>query len=259
MIFETKIDKIKFGGLLFSGLLLFFVFSVSAAKAAGADTDGDGVNDYDETVVYHTNPNNHDTDGDGYNDKKELIGGFSPWEKTAKKLEETDFDKDGLTDRMELNFHCDPTVSDSDGDGHPDGAEIKAGYDPASSTPVKLKKRLEVNLAAQTVSYFLGDVRLGKFLASSGVKSMPTPKGTFTIANKNLKAWSSYGLWMPYWMGLKGQRFGLHELPYWPNGRREGESSLGHPASHGCVRVGRNGEAKTLYEFAEIGTPVIIN
>jgi hypothetical protein len=252
-------NKNLFNFAFFIFIAFFFLFFTSAVQAAEAvDSDGDGVNDYDEINIYHTDPNKADTDGDGYNDKKELINGFSPWEKTNKKLEETDFDKDGLTDRMELNFHVDPTVADTDGDGHSDGAEVKAGYDPASSTLVKLKKRIEINLAKQELSYFLGKVRLEKFLASSGTSAHPTPKGTFFVGNKSLKAWSSYGLWMPYWLGLKGQNFGLHELPYWPNGYREGEKDLGHPASHGCVRVGRNGEAKALYEFAEIGTPVVI-
>lgn len=244
---------------IFLTIFLFFVLvAPNLAVAENIDSDSDGVNDYDETMIYYTDPNNPDTDNDGYNDREELINGFSPWEKTDKKMEETDFDKDGLSDRMELNFHVNPVVSDTDGDGYVDGEEINAGYDPASSTPVKLPKRIEISLGKQELSYFLGVVRMGKFIVSSGVNNT-TPKGTFYIANKIPNAWSSYGLWMPYWMGLRGQHFGLHELPYWPDGRREGESSLGHPASHGCVRMGRNGEAETLYNWAEIGIPVVIN
>ena len=240
-------------------LTLFTIFFLANfCLAAEIDTDGDGVSDYDEINVYHTNPNNLDTDGDGYSDGQELKSGFSPWEKTSKKMEETDFDHDGLSDRMELNFHTDPTKADTDGDGYSDGQEIKTGYNPLNPAPEKLAKKIEVNLAKQKLAYFLGGVRLGEFLISSGTKVMPTPKGTFQIANKNIKAWSSYGLWMPYWLGLRGQNFGLHELPYWPSGIREGESHLGHPASHGCVRLGRHGEAKTIYDWAEIGTPVII-
>jgi hypothetical protein len=245
--------------IIFFGFLFFLFFASAANAAEAADTDGDGVNDYDEINIYHTDPAKADTDGDGYGDKEELVGGYSPFAAGKIKLELSDFDQDGLSDRMEYNFHVDPTNPDTDGDGHQDGAEVKAGYDPASSTPVKLKKRVEINLAKQELSYFLGNVRLGKFLASSGTKANPTPKGVFTIGNKNPKAWSSYGLWMPYWLGIKGRKFGIHELPYWPSGKREGESSLGRPASHGCIRVGRNGEAKTLYDRAEIGTPVIIN
>jgi hypothetical protein len=248
--------------IIFSGLV-FFLFSsfffISPVRAAGAvDSDNDGINDYDEMNIYHTDPNKADTDGDGFNDKEELVNGFSPFTPGKVRLEDSDFDKDGLSDRMEYNFHVDPTKQDSDGDGFLDGAEIKSGFDPASSTPVKLKKRIEINLAKQELSYFLGKVRLGKFIVSSGVRNT-TPRGTFVIGNKIPKAWSnSAKLWMPYWLGLAGQKFGLHELPYWPDGRREGEKSLGKPASHGCIRMGRHGEAKTLYDWAEIGTPVII-
>jgi lipoprotein-anchoring transpeptidase ErfK/SrfK len=97
---------------------------------------------------------------------------------------------------------------------------------------------------------------LGKFSVSSGVNNSTT-KGEYVIANKALKAWSSYGLWMPYWLGIKNTRFGIHELPIWPNGYREGSDHLGKPVSHGCVRLGI-GSAKIIYDWAEIGTPVTI-
>ena len=42
------------------------------------DTDGDGLNDYDETKKWKTNPNNPDTDGDGYSDKQEIENGYNP-------------------------------------------------------------------------------------------------------------------------------------------------------------------------------------
>jgi len=239
--------------------VLFFIFLfTSVAKAEIIDSDNDGLSDYDEINIYHTNPQVADTDGDGYNDGQEIKAGFSPWEKTSEKMDKTDFDRDGLSDKLELAFKTDPTNPDTDGDGYKDGAEVLAGFDPLSSSKIKLPKKIEINLAKQKLAYFLGGVELGEFLVSSGTKAMPTPKGDFTVVNKSIKAWSSYGLWMPYWIGLKGQRFGIHELPYWPNGVREGENHLGHPASHGCVRLGRNGEAKTIYNFAEVGILVHI-
>ncbi|MDD4902111.1 MAG: L,D-transpeptidase family protein [Patescibacteria group bacterium] len=245
------------GVIFFTFYFLLITYPVRAASLA--DTDNDGIPDIWETQVFHTDPAKADTDGDGFPDGEEIKNGYDPLQKGKVKLKETDFDKDGLSDRMELLFKTDPTNPDTDGDSHQDGAEVKSGYDPASSTTVKLKKHIEINLAKQELSYFLGKVELGKFIASTGTKAHPTPKGTFAIANKNPKAWSnSAKLWMPYWMGFIGTQFGIHELPYWPDGRREGEKDLGHPASHGCVRVGRNGEAKTLYNWAEIGTQVII-
>lgn len=249
--------------VFYSLLFLFFSFSIfiSSVQAAEGivDSDNDGISDQLETQVYQTDQNKADTDGDGFNDKQEIINGYDPLKKGEAKLKEIDFDKDGLSDQMELIFNTDPTNPDSDNDGYKDGAEVKASYNPASSTPIKLVKRIEVNLAKQELSYFLGAVRVGKFIVSSGVHNS-TPKGTYTIANKIPNAWSnSAKLWMPFWMGLKGTKMGLHELPYWPDGRVEGEKSLGHPASHGCVRMGRHGEAETLYKWAEVGIKVIIN
>lgn len=43
-----------------------------------ADTDGDGLGDYAEVRVYHTNPLSADSDGDGYNDSAEIYSCHSP-------------------------------------------------------------------------------------------------------------------------------------------------------------------------------------
>jgi plastocyanin len=42
------------------------------------DSDKDGLSDYDEVVIYKSNPNLRDTDGDGFSDKTEVDRGFSP-------------------------------------------------------------------------------------------------------------------------------------------------------------------------------------
>ncbi len=241
---------------------LFILFFLLVPVLVGAnnlsDTDGDGVPDKDEINIYKTDPYNSDTDGDGYSDWEELNNGYTPHLKGKIKLENSDYDKDGLTDRMEINFGTDLTRADTDGDGYTDGEEIKAGYDPLNPEPVKLKKRIEINTGAQKLSYFLGGVKMGEFSVSSGMSGMPTPKGHFSIVNKHPKAWSSYGLWMPYWMAIvESGRIGIHQLPIWPNGYREGEDHLGKPVSHGCIRLGIEA-AEYLYNWADIGTPVFI-
>jgi hypothetical protein len=43
-----------------------------------ADTDGDGVSDYDEVNLYHTNPLMADTDSDGVSDADELVASSDP-------------------------------------------------------------------------------------------------------------------------------------------------------------------------------------
>jgi len=52
-------------------------------KAAGTnsnviDTDNDGLSDYEEVKIYHTNPLSADTDGDGYLDGAEIKSGYNP-------------------------------------------------------------------------------------------------------------------------------------------------------------------------------------
>lgn len=237
-------------------IILFFIITPVRANNL-ADFDWDGIPDKDELEVYYTDPYNHDTDGDGYNDWIELNFGYSPHNPKPVKLEDNDLDGDGLSDRMELNFHTDLTNPDSDGDGHKDGEEINSGYDPLKGSGEKLDKRIEVNTRVQELSYFLGGVRMGTFLVSTGVPSMSTPKGHYQVDGKALRAWSSWGLWMPYWMSLSNGYFGIHELPEWPDGSKEGEDHLGKPASHGCIRLGV-GPAEFLYNWAPIGTQVFI-
>ena len=245
----------------FSALVFVFlcsgVFVLPTQANSLPDADRDGVPDKDEIEVYFTDPNNPDTDGDGFSDWIELNQGYSPHNKGAIKLEDADTDKDGLSDRLELNFHTNLIKADTDGDGFSDGDEVENGYDPLNSEKVKLEKKIEVDIKQQKLYYFLSDVRLGVFPVSTGKPSMPTPKGHFQIDNKALRAWSSWGLWMPYWMSLKNGYFGLHELPEWPNGAKEGEDHLGKPVSHGCVRLGV-GPAEFIYNWAPIGTKVYI-
>ena len=237
---------------------IFLILPIVVLANDLPDFDGDGISDKDEIEVYKTNPKLADTDGDGYDDWVELNNGYSPHNPEKVKLEDSDFDNDGLTDRMELNFHTDLNNPDSDGDGFLDGEEIDNGYNPLNANiGEKLEKRIEINTSSQELSYFLGGVRMGKFPVSSGKPSMPTPKGSLKISNKHPKAWSPYGLWMPYWLGLGDGKIGIHELPIWPNGYREGEDHLGIPVSHGCIRLGI-GPAEFLYNWVEIETEVFI-
>jgi len=169
-----------------------------------------------------------------------------------------DSDSDGLTDEMEVKFRTDPNMPDTDKDGFTDGVEIKSGYDPLDKKASKLAKRIEIDTKNQRLSYFLGKVKMGEYPVSTGKRSTPTPKGEFKIDGKHPRAWSrTYGLWMPYWMSLYNGKFGMHELPEWPGGKKEGANHLGTPVSHGCIRLGV-GPAKSLYAWAEIGTAVKI-
>ena len=67
-----------------------------------ADTDGDGVSDYDELFVYGTNPLLRDTDGDGMDDAWEIANGLNPLVNDAAG----DLDMDGLTNKEEYDHRA---------------------------------------------------------------------------------------------------------------------------------------------------------
>lgn len=121
-------------------------------------------------------------------------------------------------------------------------------------------KYIDINVRHQVMVIFEEGKALDSFLVSSGKRGMDTPKGEFSIHNKAPRPWSkTYSLYMPYWMAITSDgKFGIHELPEWPGGYKEGANHLGTPVSHGCVRLGI-GFAKRVYEWADIGTPVVVH
>lgn len=248
-----KLLFVKFILVIF--FLQFFCFKFVFANQI-IDTDVDGLSDVDEIYKYHTDPNNADTDFDGFLDGDEIKKGYSPLQ-NKKLLKEVDTDGDGLNDELELKFGTDLNKKDTDNDGFLDKAEIDKGYSPITKEPLKLKKHIEVVIKNQELRYFLQGIQLGEYKVSTG-KNNSTPRGEFTIGKKTQKAWSRTAkLWMPYWMPFKGQLYGLHELPEWPNGKKEGREHLGKPVSGGCIRLGE-GDAKKLYDWADEGTKLVI-
>lgn len=89
-----------------------------------ADTDGDGLSDFDEINNFGTNPLIPDTDGDGLNDGDEI------YRYNTNPLM-IDTDGDGLTDYEEsIIYNTNPRLADSDRDGLTDLEEIKLGSNP---------------------------------------------------------------------------------------------------------------------------------
>ena len=227
-----------------------------AVAWAAVDTDGDGLTDDQEIKVYYSDPFLADTDGDGYDDNEELVNGFSPTV-AGRRLIELDSDGDGLNDGYELALKTDIKNPDTDNDGFSDGQEFNNGYDPTTAGPVKLSKSILIDLSEQQLWRMLGPVILNKYQVSTGKASTPTPVGQFAVQNKYFRPFSKMaGLYMPYWLGFNGP-YGMHELPEWPGGFKEGAEHLGTPVSHGCVRLSHEA-ALTLYHWADIGTPVMV-
>jgi len=124
---------------------------------------------------------------------------------------------------------------------------------------IKEGKYVDINLSKQILSIFNDGKNMGNYRVSTGKRGMATPTGMFDIKKKNRRAWSKrYKLFMPYWMQFTNQGHGIHELPEWPSGYKEGANHLGVPVSHGCVRLGV-GPAATVYGFVDVGTPVYIH
>ena len=121
-----------------------------------------------------------------------------------------------------------------------------------------LYKYIEIDISDQTLAWYESGVQLGKSRISSGKSGMDTPLGEYRVLSKTRRAYSAkYNLYMPFWMQFTGAGHGIHELPEWSSGYKEGANHLGIRVSHGCVRLGI-GPAEEVYNWAEIGTPIVI-
>jgi hypothetical protein len=120
-------------------------------------------------------------------------------------------------------------------------------------------KSIEIDLSRQTLYQYQDGKIINYYKISSGKRITPTPRGDFKVTLKRplvRMAWN-YGNnhpWnydlpnVPWVVSFKGP-YALHGT-YWHN-------NFGHPMSHGCVNM-RTPEAKVIYDWSEIGTPVSV-
>ena len=108
---------------------------------------------------------------------------------------------------------------------------------------------VRVNLAAQTLTVYQNGSTILKTRISSGRKGKETPRGHYVITEKDPDHHSNLyaGAPMPWFLRLTNSGVGIH---YGPN--------PGHPASHGCVRIGSLALAKQAFQNCPLGTAVII-
>ncbi len=122
-------------------------------------------------------------------------------------------------------------------------------------------KRIVVDLSEQHLYAYQGDQLIYSFVASSGAAPSYTRTGEFRVQSKIPKAYgSAWNIWMPHWLGIYwagSTENGIHALPILANAQRLWAGYLGRPVSYGCVVLGTY-EAELLYNWAEIGTPVLI-
>jgi len=122
-------------------------------------------------------------------------------------------------------------------------------------------KRIVVDLSDQHLYAYQGETPVYSFVASTGMPGAATRTGTFRVLDKIPNAYAStWNLQMPHWLGIYwagSTENGIHALPILSNGQRLWAGYLGTPVSYGCVVLGIQ-EARALYEWAEIGTPVTV-
>lgn len=126
---------------------------------------------------------------------------------------------------------------------------------------------IHIDLTKQQTTLIENGEIIRKYPVSSGAWETPTPRGTFQIYSKQTLRVSNQDVpyRMPYYMAFtKSKSHGLHALPYLGNEAtnsdywHEALDHIGRPVSHGCVRLLPE-DAKALYEWVSVGTPVIIN
>lgn len=143
---------------------------------------------------------------------------------------------------------------------------VKVGVDSGPNTEGELAdKYIEIDISQQKLFTFRDKTLVKTYRVSTG-KDYPTPVGTFKILNKTGLGFSNiYNVWMPYWMGFEFSKelhayFGIHELPYFYTGGNKIQRPrefIGVPNTGGCVALDI-GDSKEVYQFADIGTPVVI-
>ena len=116
------------------------------------------------------------------------------------------------------------------------------------------RKRIVIHLDAMTIT--LIDAT-GTRLLPIVSKGKPTSYyetigGVYTNDYKYPLHFSSIGhVYMPYSVHIFGNYF-IHGIPYYPNG-----SKVSSAYSGGCIRLSDD-DAKTVYDFVETGTPIIL-
>jgi hypothetical protein len=127
--------------------------------------------------------------------------------------------------------------------GHPELAKILLGIPPGDD-----HFRITVSLRAQKLVVYRDQIPFLTARISTGRDDKPTPPGNYLVTDKiRLERSTLYKVKMPFFLRLSFSEVGIH---YGVN--------PGHPASHGCIRVGSEEMAQKIFETCPIGTLVQI-
>lgn len=106
---------------------------------------------------------------------------------------------------------------------------------------------INVSTKRHELKLFDGSTLLKTYPIALGNIMTPTPRGTFTIINKDTNPPPVFGV---LWMGLSKPHYGIHGT--------NDPASIGHNVSHGCIRM-YNDDVLELSSLVPIGTPVVIH
>lgn len=122
----------------------------------------------------------------------------------------------------------------------------------APSATVSVGKQIIVDISDSRIYAYENGRLVRSVLASTGLPATPTVKGNFTVQRKYpSQLMSGPGYYLPnvQWIMYFYAGYAVHGT-YWHN-------NFGQPMSHGCVNL-PNDEAQWFYEWAPVGTPVLV-
>lgn len=126
---------------------------------------------------------------------------------------------------------------------HPELAQLLMETDPLCT-----HFNIVVELGRQRVVLYKDGSPVVTGKISTGKPGYDTPPGHYLVTDKiRLQRSTIYKVKMPYFLRLSFSEYGIHQ-----------GVNPGRPASHGCIRIGQESVAKSVYEQTPIGTIVTI-
>jgi L,D-transpeptidase catalytic domain len=130
---------------------------------------------------------------------------------------------------------------------HEPKAADHAGKEPANDIP-KGPQQIFIAINQQKLHFYSNGVHVADTSIATGVSAHPTPLGVFSIIQKQIFHRSNIysNAPMPYMQRVTWSGVAMHE-----------GKDIGHPASHGCIRMPHD-FAVRLYRLTKLNTRVII-
>jgi len=130
---------------------------------------------------------------------------------------------------------------------HEPKAADRAGKEPAVEIP-KGPQQIFISINQQKLHFYSNGVHVADTSIATGVAEHPTPYGVFSIIQKQIFHRSNIysNAPMPYMQRITWSGVAMHE-----------GQNIGHPASHGCIRMPHD-FAVRLYRLTKLNTRVII-